>query len=665
MKFLCLDVETFGLYQDAPVQRMFHPRRMELLDGIAPSRMIYTTALTWRGPVEEKFGSDTVVSTVAPDAYRELRHGIFVMSNAVHRRRLWAWLQYARRTGMTLLGQNIPFDVMCLRYCYPECRPLLDHPLPLMDTMITNYLYDEGRPEKSLKNLSPLLGITKYDTNEEIKRFKDAHDPEGWKYNVQDTCATLLLQERLERDIRSFYGPKSTKLSPYCFSWYSELLWTIIWMSESGICMDEDRLRGLLARYERAQGSILLHAQEEYGIPLRGKGSEKAKVAAIEDSVTSVRVFNGKIYKPGELELTAKKKRVSFDKENRNLLMNDMDHDWMAYKKLRLMSSYQDVSGVLDRYLFPLLVGRGKKHDNPDTKLLGGFAYPRWYPVPSEWEDKTTGGTKQARITPKGPAASTFPPPIKACIQTRFPGGWLVWFDYSQIEFRVAALLSDDPAMMEAYRGNIDFHEETAKLIFGPDIVNHPRHLDLYRQVGKKLNFLMLFRGGAYKFHETLLREVGLDYPIPKCEEAIRIFWDRHLRLREWQDELLEFVRTHGYFELPLIGQSRLFLGGRNARRKSEKEIVNLPDQAIAANITLSGQFAVQAELKRRRMKALLPLNIYDASVVECPHFEIGTVRRVLTDHLSQPPYFVALCNHLGRSIPLKYELKETQNARI
>jgi DNA polymerase-1 len=124
---------------------------------------------------------------------------------------------------------------------------------------------------------------------------------------------------------------------------------------------------------------------------------------------------------------------------------------------------------------------------------------------------------------------------------------------------------------------------------------------------------------------------------------------------------VVEFVMQHGYYELPLIGQSRLFLGGKKARERKLSEIVNLPVQATAADIMLSAQYHLWAKLRQAGLKALVPCNIYDAALIECPKYEIHRVRQIMAEVLPNPPFYTALCQELGRSLPLDYDIEETR----
>lgn len=638
LRLLSLDIETYGAIRGMPEQKHFHPRKSEAYDGVAPSRMIQTVGLSWRDP-------DGV-----------LHSGIFPRSSEF--RNLWDWLRKLRADDGELLGQNLTFDVGYLRYCYPFCRRWLDHPLRLRELSVQNYLHNEARPERSLKSLAPLLSVTKYEGGM-MGRYSSDRDPRLWRYNCQDTGATLLCDEELSDAIRSYYGDPTEKLSPSCQQWYSDLLWLIVWMSEAGVCMSHSGLSELMERYNRRRDRIVGLADRWWQMPLKGKGSEKAKRAVVNEALDELGDDA-----PEDMKLTDKKREVSFCDENRNALLDKLDRKSDAALKLRAMQAYSSTSKILDSYLMPLLVGRGPRNEDPSTRLLSGVVYPRWFPVPSQFDDGGEGGTIQSRIVCKSPAVQTFPRPIKKRITYRFRGGRLIWFDYSQIELRVAALLSNDAAMMAEYAGKPDLHTKTARLIFGDSFVDeYIKNFGLpafkesqYRQAGKTLNFLVLFRGGARQFHITLMRDVGLDYPIPKCQEAINAFRRRHSGLIVWQDGLVSEAKSKGCLELPITGQSRLFLGGSRAVDSQINEVCNFPVQATAANIMESAQFELWRRFRSRGLKSIVPLNIYDAAAIEVAPYETDSVLSIMEDVLPNPPYFQELCGRLGRTIPLTYD---------
>jgi hypothetical protein len=437
-------------------------------------------------------------------------------------------------------------------------------------------------------------------------------------------------------------------LSDFSRKWYSNLLWLVLWMEETGITLHQTHLSDLLSLYEKRLAQLEKGIKDRFALSLRGKGSDKAKREIMNQAVTVVSAQSG--HSLPRLEKTSVKQEISFCEENRNALMDVLPHDTDSYKQLRAITAMHKVTGTLDRYLYPLLVGRGSKHADPTTRLIDSRAYPSWYPVPSDWEDGKGGGTKQCRIVAKGPPCQTFPPVVKKCISSRY--GVLIWFDYSQIELRVAALLSGDPWMMSEYsKPDCDFHLATAHKLFPEETGKR------FRRVGKTLNFLVIYRGGPNQYQSTLMRDEGIHRPLDLCEHDLNTWWTSAEGLRKWQNEQIAFVHKHGYYQLPLAGQSRLYLGSRQQRQEKEKEIVNQPVQGVAANIMLSGQFELAAEFKRRHMKAVIPMNVYDAASVECSERELSTVLGLMDKILPNPPYYQALCEELGRTLPLKFDV--------
>lgn len=634
---LSADIETYGAVRGLPNQRHFHPRKSEAYDRVQPGRMIQTVGLSWRDP------QGVLQSAIFP-----LKLGFS---------RLWPWFRKLRQDDGTLLGQNLQFDLGYLRHCYPACRAWLDHPLKLRDLSVQNYLHNESRPERSLKSLAPLFNVTKYaDT---FQRYESCMDERLWTYNCQDTAATLLCDEEIADAIAGYYGPGTGKLTDSCRAWFSDILWLVLWMSEAGVAMSQPGLERLLQRYTARRDRIVVLADRLWAIPLKGKGSERAKRAVIDEALEELGDDA-----PADLQVTDKKAMVSFCDENRNALLNVLVPESEPARKLRLMGRYSATAKILDSYLTPLLVGRGKNNADPSSKVTEGLVYPRWFPVPSQFDDGGEGGTMQGRMACKGPSIPTFPRVIKKCITTRFPAGSLVWFDYSQIELRVAALLSNDGPMLAEYAGKPDLHTKTARLIFGDAFCDDyiakfgmsAFKESAYRQAGKTLNFLVLYRGGARKFQQTLMRDVGLDYPLDKCQAAIRAFGQRHAGLVAWQDSLLREAKVKNRLELPLTGQSRLFLGGAKVVESQVNEICNFPVQTTAANIMESAQFELWCRFRAARLKSLVPVNIYDAAAIEVAPHELATVQSLMASVLPNPPYFQRLCELLGRTIPLAYD---------
>jgi len=191
---LSLDIETYGAVAGCVNQTNFHPQKSIVLDGCPEADLIQTVALTWRDP----FG--------------ECQSGFFRWKDRGTQARLARWLRHlttsisalppktAPRYPPGLWGMNIKFDVLFLRRCSTLLRCHLRPPFPLLDMSVVNYLNSEIRPERSLKNIAPLLRVARYEegrTCQKGHKFRSSLDPELRKYNCLDTYASLACIEKL------------------------------------------------------------------------------------------------------------------------------------------------------------------------------------------------------------------------------------------------------------------------------------------------------------------------------------------------------------------------------------------------------------------------------------------------------------------------------------
>lgn len=617
-EIVSVDIETYGCIAGVE-QTVFHPRKSVAVDGIKRADLIVSVACTFAD-------GTNWFRPWGPECRQEVRA---IMARAE-----------------VVLCQNLIFDLSYLRFCDPVLKRAMDKrylggSLQLWDLAITNYLNNEIRPERSLKNLSPLMGYGKYESHERSLNFRDANDPLLATYNVRDTARTLALHRDIrDRSLERYEN--TAKHSEYCNEWYSELLWSVLFSVEAGHAFDKTKLTLLHQQQSKRVARCEALAMARHGQPLSGKGSLtfiRAKIVDISCGLSrgrAARLEQSKITKvlsTGDFNLT---------------YMHYFTKDREARKFLALLRRFRKASKLLGTYIGPFL------HAESKTCLIEGKSYPNVFIVPSAFADDSEGGTNQSRLALQSPALQTMPPCIKACSTSRFPGGTLLAADLSQIELRAAALLSDDPAMSEDYRQGRDRHASTASLVFGAayDPDDHEQ-----RQVGKQSNFLTLFRGSATKLEWTLWKKAGLRYPFSKCQEAITAFWKQHERLAEWQEEQVRCAISKGFIELAFIGQSKLFIGSERAVRSQFQAICNFPVQTIASNIMLSAYTTLTRAMRERGLRSVITLLIHDAIYVDCHPTEVHIVARLIRRILPNPPYYQLLCADLGRTLPLAYDL--------
>jgi DNA polymerase-1 len=351
------------------------------------------------------------------------------------------------------------------------------------------------------------------------------------------------------------------------------------------------------------------------------------------------------------LHLSPKKRIVSVNKDNMNLMLGVCGPDKPDIRAcLKLLKNHHEIAKLATSYSAKLTGDRrrGLVHGVPGKRAM--IAYPTWYPVPGYHGKQlgVEGGTIQGRFSCKDPAAQTFPPAVKKALCSRFHAGSLSSYDLSQIELRVAALLSADPTMLGEYQKGVDRHIQTAQLIFEKSAVT----LD-ERQLGKTLNFLMLYRGGPAKFGETVMRDMGLSLTHDFCRNAINLFDERYFVFRQWQDRLIAYVREKGYLELP-TGWSRSFGTGTSVNTYIN-EICNFPIQTTAAQLMQSAQYAIIREILDNRLRARIELQTHDSLHVDCPVEEQAQVDQIVDRYLKRPPLMLDLERVLRRTVPIEY----------
>lgn len=308
-----------------------------------------------------------------------------------------------------------------------------------------------------------------------------------------------------------------------------------------------------------------------------------------------------------------------------------------------------------------------------------GLAYPTIYAVPSNVKDNrgSSGGQKQSRLSFKHPSAQTWPPEVKACVRSRFRNGRLFWFDLSQIELRVAGVLSGEPSILLNYNLGRDLHtdrtldlfgEPTLLTRYGPGWRKHPDFKDNERQWAKKFNFEDLYAAGPEKMQIIFIEETEKFLPLSFFRDVVAS--RRRLRpvLLAWQDSLLKRATRDGRLELPFFGQSRYFEGGAGSKDGGGTaigEILNFPVQCTAANTLHRIYFAVCRALPSlSRHSRILPfLNVYDSLVIDAHPAEAPSVPAIIeaaVDYVRTRDYWSWLTDHYGYTCPLSYELKES-----
>jgi DNA polymerase-1 len=201
------------------------------------------------------------------------------------------------------------------------------------------------------------------------------------------------------------------------------------------------------------------------------------------------------------------------------------------------------------------------------------------------------------------------------------PGHRIASADYSQIELRIMAHISEDPGLLAAFAEGRDVHRATAAEVFGVavDAVSSEQ-----RRYAKVINFGLIYGMGAF----GLASNLGIDQKAAK--NYIDRYFDRFAGVKRYMDETRAQAAAQGYVET-LFGR-RIVLpeiqGGSGPRRAAaERQAINAPMQGTAADLIKLAMIAVQAELDRAGKSTRIVMQVHDELVFELPEDEVDWVR--------------------------------------
>ena len=203
--------------------------------------------------------------------------------------------------------------------------------------------------------------------------------------------------------------------------------------------------------------------------------------------------------------------------------------------------------------------------------------------------------------------------------------GWtLLAADYSQIELRLLAHLSGDPAFVQAFKSGGDIHRQTAALIFDVplDQVNSEM-----RARAKTINFATIYGQGAH----ALSRQLKIAHA--EAKEFIEKYFQRFSKVREYLDSMVEFARQHGYVQT-IFNRRRYIHELRdrnfNIRAFGERTAANSPIQGSAADLIKVAMIRIHEALEARRLSARMLLQVHDELVFEVPGLELDQVSELV-----------------------------------
>jgi len=206
--------------------------------------------------------------------------------------------------------------------------------------------------------------------------------------------------------------------------------------------------------------------------------------------------------------------------------------------------------------------------------------------------------------------------------------------DYSQIELRILAHITDDAPLVDAFKNGEDVHARTASALFGVDIQDVDRE---QRRLAKMTNYAIAYGVSGF----GLAKQLGGGRGAGEAAEFIKTYFETLPGVKKYIDDTLEEGRKKGYVET-LMGRRRpmpdLNANAFQVRSAAERTAINHPIQGTSADIMKMAMIAIAHELQERGLKSRLTMQVHDELVFEVPENEIEEVSVLVKQIMAHVP---------------------------
>lgn len=509
-------------------------------------------------------------------------------------------------------GHNLKYDYVVLKRHGLEIKPLA------FDTMIAEWLINPASRNLGLKNLAwvrmgyqmktidTLIGKGKHQSSmAEIPVSKVA------PYAVDDVIAVIRLMPKLKKELEKVHA---TEL----FNTLEMPLISVLGdMEIAGIGLDVAFLREMSAELGTRMMVLEQQIYDAVGNPFNLNSTQQLSVALFETLG---------LEPPDRTRKTSSGHYSTAAGVLENMRGMHPVIDWIL--------EYRELSKLRSTYLDAL-----PEQVNPDT----GRVHTSYNQT----------GSVTGRLASSNPNLQNIPirSELGKKVRKAFvaaEGHLLLSVDYSQVELRIAAHMSQDEAMIRAFKEDMDIHAATAAAIYHVDIDKVTAE---QRRHAKAINFGLLY--GMSPFGLTR----STDLTLAEAEDFVETYFKRFPGIKRYLDETRNKVEREGYVET-LMGRRRYFPALRgsvnqNVKRRIEREAINAPIQGTAADIIKLAMLKVAQVIEQKGLHVKMLLQVHDELVFEVPSSDLREVVNVITYEME---------NAYQLDVPLKTDARAGRN---
>jgi DNA polymerase-1 len=508
------------------------------------------------------------------------------------------------------VGQNIKAHALTLRRHGIFLRGI--H----FDTMIASYVLNPGLKQHELGTLAQQHLGAKVLSYEEVagksrgpEAFSAVDTARAMAYSCEKAEVALRLKGLMEGKL------VSDKNDDLFYNLEMRLVPVLTDMEWEGIRIDIPFFKAQSQKYGEELQSIERQIYEEAGMEFNINSPQQLGVVLFE-----------KLGLPSQKK-TGKTKAYSTDVKVLTRLAS------LPFKMPGLLLRYRSLSKLKSTYLDALIdmvhPGTGRIHTSFNQAVTAtgrlSSSNPNLQNIPSRGEE--------GREIRKGFIADE--------------GYVFLSADYSQIELRVFAHYSGDPAFMEAFRLEEDIHARTASEVLG---VEKDRVTPDMRRIAKAINFGILYGMGP----QTLGEQLGID--LSTAKDYIAAYTSRYQGVARYRDAAIAAARDKGY--VTTLFQRRRYLPdiehkNRMIRAESERMAINTPIQGTAADLIKKAMIRIHERLGEEKLKSRLLVQVHDELLFEVLEEELPRVRALVKEEMEGVHRL---------DVPLKVDMKTGRN---
>lgn len=502
------------------------------------------------------------------------------------------------------IGQNIKYDILVLKWYGVQVQGAI------FDTMLAHYILDPESRHSMDRLAEDYLGYSTVSIETLIGKkgknqgsMRDVPVEQIKEYAAEDADITLQLKEKFAPLI------KANKQEKLFNDIENPLVYTLADMEYEGVLIDRD----FLADYSKELGSEILTLRDNI-----------FKEAGTEFNIDSPKQLSQVLFQKMEIPYKGKKTKTGQYSTNEDTLSKLVgEHEIAQY-----LLDYRELVKLKNTYVDKLPDEINPKTGRVHTSFSQAIA--------------ATG-----RLSSNNPNLQNIPirtergRRIRKAFIPRDENYLLLSADYSQIELRLAAAMSGDETMLDAFVHHKDIHSITASRVYKIPLEEVTSD---QRRNAKAVNFGILYGTTAY----GLSQNIGI--PRTEAAELIENYFKEFSGLKSFMDEAIAKARKTGYAET-LMGRRR-YLHDINSsnnivKNAAERNAINAPLQGTAADMIKIAMNRIHSEMKKQKMQSKMTLQVHDELVFDVHKDEIDTLKPMVEDLMQ---------NAIKLSVPIEVE---------